>query len=84
MVSADVGHGQFVQLDVAKDKLTQTGIPERLLNTLGLYTGLTPDEIGKDLQEKARMLKWLVSQNISDVHQIGLIISKYYSGRFKV
>ncbi len=74
----------IIQLDVAKDRLVQTGVPERLLNTLGLYTGLTPDEIGKDLQDKARMLKWLVSQNISDVHQIGLIISKYYSGKFKV
>ncbi len=74
----------IIQLDVAKDKLTQTGAPSRLLDTLSLYTGLTADEVGKDLQEKARLLKWLVSQNISDVHRIGLIMSRYYSGKIKM
>ncbi len=73
----------IIQLDVAKDKLSQIAAPKRLLDTLGLYTGLTADEIGKDLQEKARLLKWLVTQNITDVHQIGLIMSKYYSGKLR-
>ncbi|MBI2144868.1 type II/IV secretion system ATPase subunit [Candidatus Woesearchaeota archaeon] len=73
----------IIQLDVAKDKLSQIAAPSRLLDTLGLYTGLTPEEISKDLQEKAKLLKWLVGQNISDVHQIGLIMSKYYSGKLR-
>ena len=74
----------IIQLDVAKDKLSQIAAPSRLLDTLNLYTGLTADEIGKDLQEKARLLKWLVTQSIDDVHQIGLIMSKYYSGKLRV
>ena len=68
---------------MAKDKLSQIAAPARLLDTLGLYTGLTADEIGKDLQEKAKLLKWLLTQNINDVHQIGLIMSKYYSGKLR-
>lgn len=73
----------IMQLDVARDRVNQVAAPARLLDTLGLYTGLTPDEIRRDLQEKAAILKWLVVQNMSDVHQIGLIMSKYYSGKLR-
>ena len=74
----------IIQLDVARDRLVQVGAPSRLLDTLSLYTGLTNTEIESDLQEKARILKWLVSQKISDVHKIGLLMSKYYFGKLKV
>jgi archaeal flagellar protein FlaI len=74
----------MIQLDVAKDKQVQVGVPARLLDTLNLYTGLTRDEIGKDLQEKSKILKWLVSRKIDDVHQIGLIMSKYYTGKLRI
>ena len=74
----------IIQLDVLKDKLVQIAPPGRVLETLGLYTGLNPDEIGKDLQEKAQILKWLVSQQITDVHKIGLIMAKYYTGKFRM
>lgn len=74
----------MIQLDVAKDKLVQMGVPERLLETLNLYTGLNRDEIGKDLQEKSRVLKWLVSHKINDVHDIGLIMAKYYTGKLRI
>ncbi len=74
----------MIQLDVAKDKLVQVGVPARLLETLNLYTGLNADEIGRDLQEKNRILNWMVTRKITDVHQIGLIMSKYYTGKLKV
>ncbi len=74
----------IIQLDVAKDRLSQIGAPTRLLETLSLYTGLTPDEIKNDLQNKMRILNWLVAQKVTDVHQIGLIMSRYYTGKLKV
>ncbi len=74
----------IIQLDVAHDRLTQVAAPSRLLETLNLYTGLSPEEIGRDLQEKTKILNWLVSQKINDVHQIGLLMSKYYTGKLRV
>jgi archaeal flagellar protein FlaI len=74
----------LIQLDVVKDELLKVAEAKRILETLYLYTGMTPAEMKKDLQEKASVLKWLVSENITNVHQIGIIMSKYYSGKLRV
>lgn len=74
----------IMQLDVANDRIMQTGAPKRLLETLELYTGLGPDEIAREIQEKVKVLNWLVANKISDVHQIGVIMAKYYSNKLKV
>ena len=70
----------IIQLDVGKDQLEQVGVPDRLLDTLSLYTGLNQEDIARDLQEKVDILKWLVSKKINDVHQSGLLMSRFYSG----
>lgn len=74
----------LMQLDVLKDKLLKVQEPGRILETLNLYTGLTPAEVKKDLNDKISVLKWLVSENINDVHQIGLIMAKYYAGKLRM
>lgn len=74
----------LMQLDIQKDALVKLREPKRLYEILNLYTGLSPADIEKDLAEKAKILKWFVKQNITDVHQIGLIMAKYYRGSFKL
>ncbi len=71
----------FMQLDVVKDKLHTIGTPSRTLDTLSLYTGMSAQEVRKDISGKMQILKWLVAQNINDVHEIGIIMSKYYRGK---
>jgi archaeal flagellar protein FlaI len=83
-IQKDGSPNTIIQLDVASDKLKQIAAPKRLLDTLGLYTGQTPQEIDKDLQGKLKILKWLVSRNLSDVHKIGLLMAKYYSGKLSL
>ncbi|HII29559.1 hypothetical protein COT48_06085 [Candidatus Woesearchaeota archaeon CG08_land_8_20_14_0_20_47_9] len=74
----------LIQLDVLHDKLVNVNPPKRLLETLNLYTGLSSEEINQDIKEKVAILKWLVRENIDDVHQIGLIMAKYYRGKLKL
>ena len=79
--------GDFVtllQLDVQKDKLLKVNDPKRTLETLELYTGMTKQEVEKNLVEKIAVLKHLVEKNIEDVHEIGLIVSRYYRGKLKI
>ena len=73
----------FMQFDIAKDALLKVKEPKRLLETLNLYRGMTPVEIYADIREKEKILRWLVEQDINDVNQIGLIMSKYYSNKIK-
>ena len=68
----------IMQLNVAKDDLEKINEPEFIYQTLNLYTGLSKEDIEKDISEKIDILKWMVQSNISDINQIGMIISKYY------
>lgn len=74
----------LMQLDIIKDTLLRAAEAKRTFETLNLYTGLTSAEIKKDILGKTAVLRWLVAENISDVHQIGIIMSKYYSGKLRL
>jgi len=60
------------------------GVPKRTVETIHLFTGLTPDEIKEDLVEKIKILNWLIDEDINDVDEIGLIMSKYYSNNLVI
>jgi flagellar protein FlaI len=74
----------IMQLDVLKDKLFKLREAKRIMNTLSLYTGMSPAEVKNDLDEKIKILKWMVRRNIIDVHEIGKIMAKYYVGELKI
>ncbi|MBI2574516.1 hypothetical protein HYV82_01385 [Candidatus Woesearchaeota archaeon] len=74
----------LMQFDIQHDSLAKVNEPRRIYETLGLYTGMSASDIARDLDEKVRILKWFVKNNISDVHQIGVFVAKNYAGKFKV
>ncbi|RME52878.1 hypothetical protein D6783_03640 [Candidatus Woesearchaeota archaeon] len=74
----------LLRLNVQKDKIEQVNHSTVTLEKLKLYTGLGEEEIFKDLQQKKSVLQWMVNKGIEDVHQIGIIISKYYMGKLKL
>ncbi len=71
----------LMQFDVQKDALQKMNEPKKLYETLTLYTGLTPQEINKSLEEKIKVLRWFVKNDITDVHKLGLFVSKHYAGK---
>ncbi len=73
----------LLQLDAQKDKLNPINESKVLMNTINLYTGLTTEEIKADIDEKIDVLKWFVKNNITNIHQIGLIFAKYYLKKLK-
>ncbi|MBI3033708.1 CpaF family protein [Candidatus Woesearchaeota archaeon] len=74
----------LMQLDIPKDTLSKVSESKAIYQLLNLYTGMTNAEISRDLEQKIKILKWFVKQDITDVHQIGLVIARYYSGKFKL
>ncbi len=74
----------LMQLDVQKDALQKLNEPKRLYETLSLYTGMTQKEIMDSLDEKTKILKWFVKNDLTDVHQLGLLVSKHYTGSLKL
>ncbi len=83
-IQKDGNASVIMQLDIVKDTLLRASEAKRTMETLNLYTGLTPVEVKKDILSKTAVLRWLVAENITDVHQIGIIMSKYYSGKLRL
>lgn len=68
----------IMQLNVVKDALEKINEPTTIYGTLKLYTGLSKEDIQKDIDKKIDILKWMVKNDITDINKIGLIMSKYY------
>jgi flagellar protein FlaI len=69
------------QHDVKTDTFIQVNEWGRLMETLELYTGLSPEALKKDIEHKKQLLNYLVQNNINDVDKLGLFFSRYYTGR---
>ena len=50
----------------------------RLFDQLQSYTGLTESEIKEDLKEKEKVLDWMAQQKITEIDQVGSLVSRYY------
>jgi len=74
----------LMKLNVAKDTLEETGRSQTMVEKLKLYTGMTDEEITGDIQEKVRILKWMVKKELYDVNEIGVVVSKYYMGTLNI
>ena len=68
----------LMQLNPIKDVLEFVNEPAAIIETLNLYTGASKRDIYVDMQSKITVLKWMAKKRISDINQIGLIMSKYY------
>jgi len=78
----ETGDGNLLfEQDVAKDVMKSMNKPQRLYKTLKIFSGLSETQIRDDMKEKIKLLKFLVKENIDDVHEIGSIVSDYYSNK---
>lgn len=50
----------------------------KAMNDIKLYTGMSDNDIKKDLEDKQFILNWLVEKQIKDLNEVGRIISEYY------
>ncbi|MFH0874947.1 MAG: ATPase, T2SS/T4P/T4SS family [archaeon] len=71
----------IMQYDFSSDEMLKTAEPESLFSTINLFSGLSPEQIYEDLQEKIAILRWLVKNKMKSVNDIGQIMSDYYTDK---
>ncbi|MCF8013447.1 Flp pilus assembly complex ATPase component TadA [Candidatus Woesearchaeota archaeon] len=81
------------QYDPKKDKLVSKGGDQidlflnskkhdsTFYETIKLFTGMDNDEITKDLNEKVKILKYLIKNDITEVDEVGKVIAEYYTDK---
>jgi flagellar protein FlaI len=83
-VAEILANGDFnllYELDMAKDDIKAVHRPSRLIQTIKIFSGLTERQMKTDIAEKMKLLKYMVKNNIDDIHAIGRIVSDYYTNR---
>jgi len=50
----------------------------RVIEELNMHTGMTTEEIKRDLEEKQAILKWMLDNNLKDVNEVGRVMKLYY------
>lgn len=65
---------QSKQDEVQKKKESQA-----IYETLNLHTGMNRDEINDNLDEKQKVLSWMVDNQVNDLVGVGKVIAEYYS-----
>ncbi len=61
-----------------KDKLEAFQESYRLVNELEMHTGMSVEEIEKNLKEKEKILEWMIKNHINTVDSVGKIVAEYY------
>lgn len=71
----------IMQYDAAIDAIKFISQPTIFFESIELYTGMKKDDVIEDMSNKTKVLKMMVEKNITDIHEIGLIMSRYYKGK---
>lgn len=69
----------IMQYDLRRDTMSSRNRSRSILNTIHLYTGVTPREMRSHLHEKERVLKYLVKDSLNTVDAVGQVMADYYS-----
>jgi flagellar protein FlaI len=71
----------LMQYDQQTDRLVKKNPSKSLFKNLRLYTGMSDSQIRQDLDEKEKVLNYMVKLNITDVDEVGRLIAEYYTDK---
>jgi flagellar protein FlaI len=67
-----------------EDEFYKEGNSREVMNKLSRLTGMSDDEIQRDIEKKTKVLKWLVKEDVNDLDDVGRVIAEYYSNEDEV
>jgi flagellar protein FlaI len=80
-ITPEGGVNVIMQYDPRSDLLVDANKSVSFFNNLKLFTGMDDKEFNNDINEKAKVLKYLVSKNIDTVDGVGRIVAEYYTNK---
>ncbi|MEM5878890.1 MAG: ATPase, T2SS/T4P/T4SS family [Candidatus Aenigmatarchaeota archaeon] len=67
-----------------KDEIERENDSLRIVEEIGMHTGMTEQEIKENMDEKVGILKWFVENQVKDLNKLGRLIAIYYSSPEKL
>lgn len=60
------------------DDFEKIKTPSKFFRNLNLHTGMTTDEINKELSDRALILEWMKKKGIKKINEVGAIMNAFY------
>ena len=73
-----------MQFNIAKEVMEKKKSSKTFFKTLSMLSGLSQEDINKDLKEKEMILNWIVKKDIRDINEIGILMTEYYTDKQKL
>lgn len=70
--------------DPRNDTFTQIAEIARMSETISLYGGYSREELTRSIEDKGRVLDWMVKNSVLDVDDSGYVVSSYYRDPDKI
>ncbi len=64
-----------------EDKIIKHSESSRFFEDIGRATGMSQKEISKEIEEKTKILNWLIKNNIRDLGNFGKVMNLYYKNK---
>jgi flagellar protein FlaI len=80
-ITPDGDANLLLQYDSKTGRMKQVNESKTLVETLREYTGMSHQDVKKDIKEKIKVLKYLVKLNINTVDGVGIAMAEYYTNK---
>jgi hypothetical protein len=70
--------------DMRNDTFSQIAEIARMSETISLYGGYTKEELEKSIEDKKKVLKWMVDRKVVNVDDSGFVVASYYRNPEKI
>ena len=70
--------------DMRNDTFTQIAELARLAETITLYSGFSREELAANLEEKRKVLSWMVNNKVVGIDAAGFVVANYYKDKKKI
>jgi len=67
-----------------EDRIEKVGDYVRLMDELSLFTGMTKKEIDSEMEERKKVLNYMLKNKICDVNEVGKVVGAFYRDKEKL
>lgn len=77
--STSLGANVIYGWDSDTDEIEKKRESDNIMDKLKMHTGMDREEIYDNIEDKEKVLQWMLDKGVTDVNEVGMLIGEYYS-----
>ncbi len=77
--STSLGANVIYEWDSDTDDIRKKRESDNIMDKLKMHTGMDREEIYDNIEDKEKVLQWMIDKGVTDVNEVGMLIGEYYS-----